>query len=128
MEKTKFPIPQKLLIFILFLCLGGGVVANSAKAAEKTSPPAKNSKSSLNTQVFESQDELSSFADQVKLVREMAGEFQVFFKTHPGVFRLSEGSPLQNLFLKAQKKSLEVNVKFQTESRMITEASIVEKP
>lgn len=121
-------IAQKLVVFTLFLALAGALAPNSAKAAEKAAPPAKNSKSSLNTKVFESQDETNSFSDQVKLAREMAGEFQVFFKEHPGVFRLPEGSPLQNLFIKAQKKAIAVNIKYQAESRMITDAAIVEKP
>ena len=128
MKNLSLSIPQKLTAFTLFLACGFVLAPISAKAADKAPAPAKNSKSSLNTKVFESQDEVTGFSDEVKLAREMAGEFQVFFKAHPGVYRLPEGSPLQNLFIKAQKKSIAVNIKFQSESRMITEASIAEKP
>lgn len=128
MKNLSLSIPQNLIVFTLFLACGWVLGPISVKASEKAQAPAKNSKSSLNTKVFESQDELTGFSDEIKLAREMAGEFQVFFKAHPGVYRLPEGSPLQNLFIKAQKKSIAVTIKFQPESRMITEASIAEKP
>jgi hypothetical protein len=82
-------------------------------------------KSKLNTQIYTKEDESESFTDEVTLVREIAGEFQVKFKTKPGIYRIPEGSEsLQNRLVKAQKNQLRVTVKADKESRQIQEVML----
>lgn len=96
--------------------------------AESSSAPSKSaaSKSSLNTQIFEKESSVETFQDQVKLVRDMAGESQVIFKSHPGFFILEDngsGAKFKNQLLKATKSKHSLSISFEKESRIIKDVS-----
>lgn len=93
-----------------------GAMAQSPPASGNSKAPV--AKKGFNTQIYEKEDS-STFSDQVRLTREMAGEFQVFFKNHTGVYRLSESSSGQALLVRAQKRRFPVQVTVEPESRMI---------
>ena len=77
------------------------------------------SKSQFNAQVFEKDEDQQSFKSQVKLIREMAGETQVFFTDRPGFFRLSDKGSLQNILIKAQKAKKPVDVTVDLSNRVL---------
>jgi hypothetical protein len=76
----------------------------------------------LNTQIYEQEDpDEASFVDQVKNVREIAGEWEVLFEEQKGAFGLREKPNLQPLFIEAQRKKQMVQVKYNRDSRQILE-------
>jgi hypothetical protein len=113
-------IPMQAQIFyIIFL-----VFFTLTPQVQSAEPPAK--KSRLNTQIYEKQDSVETFQDQVKLVRDMAGESQVIFKAHPGFYVIEDtgsGAKFKNLLLKAQKNNRQLSITVDTESRLIKEVA-----
>jgi hypothetical protein len=90
----------------------------AANPPAKTGPP--KAKSKFNTQIYEKDDPVESFSDEVMLVREMAGEGQVKFKSHPGFYRLPEGDQqMQSRLVTAQKNHKAVSVKAHSDTKVI---------
>lgn len=102
--------------FVSLLMTSALAHSAGAQSPPSNKPPA--AKKGFNTQVYEKEDS-STFSDQVRLTREMAGEFQVFFKNHAGVYRLSESSSSQALLVRAQKRRFPVQVTVEPDSRII---------
>jgi hypothetical protein len=101
------------------------VFLTSSVAFSEDSTPAKEKKSSLpSTNIYEQESSTDSFSDTVVLVREMAGEGQVKFETHPGIYRLPEGDTKNyNLFSKYAGKPVKVNITFDKETKIIQSAT-----
>lgn len=92
--------------------------------AEVSSKPA--AKSKLTAEIFEKEESSENFTAQIKLIRDMAGEAQVFFQNHPGVYSLensSSGARIKNLLIKAQKKNTPLKITAEKDSRLIKEAA-----
>lgn len=121
-------MPKQVFIFLLSLTLFILPLIASQSVAQKpsSSPKALGGKSSLNTQIFEAESSVETFQDQVKLVRDMAGESQVIFKNRTGFFILedsSSGAQFKNRLLNAAKANRGVSVSFDKETRVIKDVS-----
>jgi hypothetical protein len=104
-----------LVVLVIFTHTPG---ANSAES------PAKKSK--FNTQIYEKEDPLETFQDSVKMVRDMAGESQVIFKSRPGFFIIEDsnsGATFKNQLMKAQKTNRELSITINKESRTVKDVS-----
>jgi len=113
---------------VLILPLALILLFSGQLSAESTSSPSKNvaPKSKLNTQIFEHEDAMESFQDQVKLVRDMAGEAQVLFRNRPGFFILEDnasGAKFKNQLLKAAKTNQSLAISYDKDSRVIKSIS-----
>lgn len=107
------------MLFALSLMFLGLPVVGVAESPPTTATATK-AKSKLNTQIYEKAEETDSFTDEVSLIRSMAGETQVKFKTKPGFYRLPEGDiKMQGILGKAQKAKKAVSVKADGDSKMI---------
>lgn len=98
---SSYRILLKHSLLPLFLVTALGSVSAFAQG------PKKNTKSKLNTQIFEAESDQLSFSGKVRIVRDIATETEVFFedKKNPGPFLLPDSLPSYGLYKARLEKS-----------------------
>lgn len=89
-----------ILIAFSFLWAGEGTGA----------PPAKNKKTTVNTQIYEKAKNESTFTATVKIVREIQDTWDVMFDGHPGYYVIDVADQ-QALLSEAHKSKQNVTVR-----------------
>lgn len=87
------------------------------KAPAKQQAPAKPA-SQLNTNIYEKESNLEVFSAVVNVVREVQGEFQVFFQGRQGFYSLKDEAQ-QHKLVKSIEQKKAVSVEVDTDSRQI---------
>lgn len=103
---------MKLIAPLFFLMVLQTFAANTPKAS------APSSHSKLNAQIYEKENEETSFEAKVKVIRDIQGETEVFFEKVSGYYVLSK-TDLQELLVQSQKKHQLVRVQVNTSTRQI---------
>jgi hypothetical protein len=99
-------------------------LTTSIAFSEEAAPKTEKKPSGPSTNIYEQESSTDSFSDTVVLVREMAGEGQVKFETHPGIYRLPEGDTKNyNLFSKYAGKPVKLNITFDKDTKIIQSAT-----
>ena len=75
----------------------------------------------LNTKIYEKENGDRSFTAKVKIVREVQGQWEVFFDARPGAYLITEEQ--QASFVKYQEDKTPVNIQFDPETNQVLSAS-----
>lgn len=117
-------------IILIGFCFFTNLASAQSDGTSKTSTPKTGTKpnpkpksSQFNSQIYEKEKSESTFTAQVKIVREIQGDTQVFFLGVQGFYVLnlsaSSAGSWQNLLIASQTKKFPVQVTVDTESRLI---------
>lgn len=96
------------------------------KASPTAKPPAKPvaEKPAFSTEIYEKESTLASFADTVKVIREIDGRSEVIFMKRGGPFTAPEDGAAMEKLINSQKDKSPVQVTYDEESQKITRVMV----